>query len=100
MTSSAIEPGNTYALTICPDAPNRARSALIEVLKTDERVTGWWNHLPNLYLLTSDRTAAVISDMVEPAIKPWSFLVIRVDPADAQGWLPERAWPWIQRLYA
>jgi hypothetical protein len=35
--------------------------------------------------------------MIGEFIKPWTFFVIKVDPEDSQGWMPERAWDWILR---
>jgi hypothetical protein len=88
---------NTYALYIEPDVPNKIRVALVDLIKTDNRIKAWWNHVPSLYLLTSDCNAATLSSMIGEFIKPWTFFVIKVDPEDSQGWMPERAWDWILR---
>jgi len=88
---------NTYALYVAPDAPDMVLASIGVFLKTDERIGSWWNHVPFLYMMTSECDAATLSKSIAKLVKPWTFLVIKVDPEDSQGWMPERAWDWILR---
>jgi hypothetical protein len=56
----------------------------------------WWNHIPGTSLVVSSLTADEISNRIKPFVGSSRFLVMRANPAESQGWLPERAWRWIQ----
>jgi hypothetical protein len=88
---------NIYSITIHPDTPAKARAALVEIIQSHEMIENWWNHLSGLYLVITQANAAALARLIEPVLQPSSFLVMRVDLADCQGWMPERGWPWIMR---
>lgn len=59
--------------------------------------TNWWNHIPGTYLITTSLNAGEVAERLRPSARDARFLVIAVDPAQSEGWLPERAWRWIGR---
>jgi hypothetical protein len=58
---------------------------------------GWWNYLPATFLLRSDLDAGAISAKLKPLVGDANFLVMAVDLADSDGWLPKRSWEWIKK---
>ncbi len=84
-----------YSLYIDPYAPTDVRVAIYDFVRADKKISGWWNHLPGLYLLDTTYNAAELTEILKKHVKPWSFLVMRVSLDDLQGWMPERGWEWI-----
>src|SRR4051812_7319286 len=68
-----------------------------ELLRTNPFIKGWWNHIPGCFLIDTDLDADRLTDHVRTATKDARLLVMRVDPAASEGWLPERSWEWIRR---
>jgi len=60
-------------------------------------ISNWWNHIPGTYIVRTTLGADELSDRLKQHTGDVRFLVIGVDPAESDGWLPERAWRWIHR---
>ena len=59
-------------------------------------VSGWWYRLGgNVYMVKTDLNSNQISQLVRGHMNGLYFIVIKVDPTDAQGWLPSEAWEWL-----
>ena len=71
--------------------------ALKEFVKTSTLFDNWWNHIPGVFLLVSDRSAGQISEALRKYTHDASFLVMEVDSRESDGWLTERGWNWIRR---
>ena len=71
--------------------------ALKAVLKTEARVSHWWNYIVNCFLVTFDGNADELSSILYPAARGVRFFVMEVDPRKSEGVLPERGWSWIQK---
>ncbi len=79
-------------------ADDRLDTAAIKgFIKNNPDFTAWWNHLPLIYLVQSRLSADDISEQVERHTRGARFLVMEVNPANSNGWLPERSWTWIKR---
>lgn len=87
----------TYIVTF--DALNPAFDpvALKAYLRTSKEFQHWWNHLPYVYLLTTDLDAEVISGRLRQHSNGARFLVMEVDPQSSEGWLPKQSWQWIRK---
>ncbi len=57
---------------------------------------GWWNHLPYVFLVSTDLDADAVSESLRPYTKSARFLVMEVNPAASEGRLPPRSWEWIR----
>ncbi|HTU52706.1 MAG TPA: hypothetical protein VMF62_01920 [Acetobacteraceae bacterium] len=68
-----------------------------EFIRDGTDFAGWWNYLPATFLLQSDLDADAISAKLKPLVGEGKFLVMAVDPADSDGWLPKRGWEWIKK---
>ena len=59
----------------------------------------WWHYIDTTWIIKTTESATEISNRLLPYIeKPDdSLLVIKVDPSvgNKQGWLPQKAWDWI-----
>lgn len=94
--------GDTRAYVVALDVldPTLDVSAVKAVIKSSPVFGGWWNHLPGVFLVTTDRDAEAISAALRPVTGESSVLVIGADLGDSQGWLPSPAWDWVQRRAA
>lgn len=56
----------------------------------------WWHHMKSVWLLDTRLTANEVYKQLESHLdKNDHILVIGVDPYEKQGWLPKKAWDWI-----
>ena len=67
------------------------------LIKTDPIFSSWWNHLPGVFLVTSDATADDITDLLRTVTGETNLLVMEANPSESEGWLPSRGWDWIRR---
>lgn len=72
------------------------RRAVKEAIKSDPAISHWWNHVPNVFLVTTTYSARRLSAMLRPLAADVSFLVMQVDPRDSDGLLPDVSWDWIR----
>jgi hypothetical protein len=86
-----------FIIAVDPAAPEVDGARLKELIKNSDAFRNWWNHIPSLYLVNSGLDAAGISALVSPVTNGARFLVMEVNPAESEGWLPERGWNWIRR---
>ena len=78
-------------------APALDVAALAGVLASDQRIAGWWNHLPGVFLLATHLPPSDIADLVRASAGGTGFLVTEIDLARTDGWLTDTAWRWIGR---
>jgi hypothetical protein len=77
-----------------------ARLDMAEVrypLTADARISGWWNYIPGVFLVTTTLGATELGDLVRAHAGQTAFLVTAADLSATDGWLPGRAWRWIRR---
>lgn len=81
-----------YIVSYDLNRPGQNYAGLYEALKSFE---DWWHYLDSTWLLDTGRSAQQIYDRLAPVLDSNdSILVIRVG-RDYQGWLPTKAWEWI-----
>ena len=68
-----------------------------KLITSDENISNWWNHIPGVYLVTTNCDAEELSERIRPLLNETSFLAMEVNPAESEGLLPKRAWRWIRR---
>ena len=91
-------PDRIYLITIDPTDPSADHAGLKRVLKAGSPdINNWWNHIPHVFMVSTNLDADAISDLVRPFAGRARFLVIEVQPEESEGSLPERAWRWIQK---
>ena len=57
----------------------------------------WWHHLENVWIIQTDKSAEDWAKKLYKHItKSDHLLVVRVD-REMHGWLPERAWEWLDK---
>lgn len=84
-----------YSITYDLNKPGQDYPGLFDAIKG--LGSSWWHYLDSFWLVDTSQRAQDISEMIKSktdATDHW--LVIRVD-RDYQGWLPEKAWQWIQQ---
>lgn len=86
----------TYLISLDLLDPTMDLDGLKEFIKTSEIFENWWNHIPGVFLVVSDRDAAAISKAIRRYTSDARLLVIETNPLDSDGWLSERAWRWVR----
>ena len=87
----------TYIVTLDPSDPTIDLDGLRDFVKTSPRIENWWNHIPFVFLVTSELGADDLGEALRHYTKDARFLVMAVDPEASDGWLTEKGWQWIRR---
>jgi hypothetical protein len=70
----------------------------IEDLYKKKWITDWWHYIDSAYIVASNQTAEALYNAAAPGMKGIQYvLIIEVDPKNEQGWLPPKAWEWLQK---
>ena len=64
---------------------------------TLKRQGRWWHYLSSTWLLSTKKTPQQIFDALEPHLGEDDRLFIAEITDNHQGWLPKKAWDWIER---
>lgn len=74
--------------------PGQNYSDLHEAIKS---LGKWWHYLDSTWIVSGTLTPSQASAKIQPTIdKNDRLLIIEVTSQASQGWLPEKAWEWIQ----
>ncbi len=80
--------------------PNESYTKFHEDFVGGERIFKWWHYIKSSYLIGTDMTARELSDHYKRCANAAGIsrhhLVMKVDMKERQGWLPRKAWNWIQ----
>jgi len=72
--------------------PGKDYSGLYEALK---KAYGWWHYLESCWLLKTDLLSQQWFERIKPHMDDNDFLLIIEVTRDYNGWLPQKAWDWI-----
>ncbi len=87
----------TYIIVFDASDPDLDFASIRQHVKDSSAFNAWWQHLPSMFLVTSDLDASGIQEFLRQHSGDARFLVMAVDPTDSDGWLPERSWRWIKK---
>lgn len=90
-------PERTFIIAVDPYAASLDIEDLREHIRTSPEFHNWWNHIPFVFLVTTDVDADRVSESLARHTNGARFLVMEVNPSESEGWLPERGWNWIRR---
>lgn len=61
-------------------------------------IASWWHYLPGaMYIVATPLNENQIYNLIIPHTGNRHILVVKIDPQQAQGWLPTEAWTWLGR---
>src|SRR5262245_38939752 len=69
-------------------------AAFTRFIQNDPRILGYWNYLPGTYFVRSGLDAKELTQAIDSAMTPFDYVVIEVNPLNANGKLPQTAWEW------
>src|SRR5262245_59790998 len=75
-----------------PVATDERRAAVYKIL-TDSGA--WWHYMDSTWLLITQLTPQALVEQMIPHLVQQDRLIIMEVKANYQGWLPEKAWEWI-----
>lgn len=90
-------PERTFMIAVDSSAPFGVLEHLRMHIRNSPKFQNWWNHIPFVFLVTSDDGAEGISADLTQHMNGARFLVMEVNPGESEGWLPEKGWNWIRR---
>ena len=69
-------------------------------LTTADGVINWWHHLQSSYIIVTESNilASNVADYVRERMPNKLFFVSELNLQNHNGWLPEKAWEWINRF--
>ena len=72
---------------------------LKEVVKTAEGILNCWHYLESTYIIITESniSASDVADFFRAHLINKHFLVSEVNLINHNGWLPEKAWDWINK---
>ncbi len=56
----------------------------------------WWHYLESTWLIVTNETAEQIWDRLKSHVNKNDYILIIEVRSDYHGWLPEKAWDWIE----
>lgn len=60
-------------------------------------VKNWFHYIKSSYILISDLpTANAVDDELRNIFRDGNYLIVAIDLKNSQGWLPSKAWKWIE----
>jgi hypothetical protein len=90
-----------FYIVVFDRSPRGRYMAFHDEFVTHPQIYRWWHYLKSCYIIGSDLSAAELSRHYRAVAGkhgiPRNVLVMRVDLRSRQGWLPPKAWEWIQR---
>ena len=60
-------------------------------------IEDWWHYIDTTYFILSSLSVNNFYNLIFPGIPRRYILVIEINVNNAQGWLPSKAWTWIQK---
>jgi len=82
-----------YIVTYDLRTPKRDYEGLYEQLKNS---SSWWHYLESSWLIDTTESAEDIFNRLRAHIDNNDFILIIRVGKDRHGWLPKKAWEWIQ----
>lgn len=85
---------NKYIVTYELNNKSKDYSGLFNAIKVHAY---WWHYIESVWIVKSHSTAQEISSGLLNHIDADKdyLLVIKVDSAEKEGWLPQKAWDWL-----
>lgn len=90
-------PNKTFMIALDLLDPTLDLDGLKKFVQKSPMFDNWWNHIPGVFMVVSDRGADAISEAVRRYTNSARMLMIETDPDESDGWLSERGWKWIRR---
>lgn len=87
------------AFLITFDPPLDGAQELHKIIDSSVSITDWMHFIKCTYIVISTATyASDLYDRIRPSLGDANLLVIEIDlSASHQGWLPQKAWDWINK---
>jgi hypothetical protein len=61
-------------------------------------ISAWWHYLSGpVYMVQTNLNVNQINQLIAQHMNGLQYIVIKVDPTDSQGWLPQEGWTWLGR---
>lgn len=90
-------PEPVYVIVFDQLDPSFDPVAIRDVMRGEPRISHWWNHIPNCFLVSTDLDAGSLTACLKRHTGEVGFVVMQADSANCEGYLPTRSWRWIRR---
>lgn len=86
----------TYLLVYDQKSSNINSKVLHQYVSDSKHINGWWHHLPGVYIFNSPLSADELAEQFKNVLDFSKFLIVEINSANSNGWLPQKAWNWLQ----
>lgn len=86
-----------YSISYDLHRPGQKYADLIEAIKGSG---AWWHYLQSTWLVDTNLTAQQLFSRLRPHIDDNDIVLIIGVTRDYSGWLPDKAWTWINERLA
>ena len=88
-----------YIVTYNPTEPfdKGIFHGFIQSLFTGGYISDWWHYIDTMYLIVSNLDVNELYSLIFPGVPMRNLLIVEINPNNAQGWLPQIAWTWLQK---
>ncbi len=69
----------------------------IQSLYQNGKISDWFHYLDETYIVASNLDVTTLYNLTFPGVPKRYLLIIEVNANNAQGWLPQGAWNWLQK---
>ena len=94
MTESSSSAEKAYFFAVSLPTLNVSSEQLNAFIQNNRYITGWWNHIPQFYILRSSSSLADLNNMFVnffsgPKV---DFIMGEINDTKTQGFLPSSSW--------
>lgn len=84
-----------YLISVSPEQifyPDAVRNTVVN----DSTIDAWWNQISNTFIIRTTQNAQYHASRILASYPGLSFLIVKIDLNEYNGYLPQVAWDWIR----
>jgi hypothetical protein len=85
---------NSYILSYDPYSGNINAVQLAQIIKDNRKISQYYTPFAGTYLLKSHLDLLALQESFVALFPPSLFVLTKVNPQDASGWLSQDVWEW------
>jgi hypothetical protein len=71
--------------------------SLHNVINSSPYIKTWWHYIGSTYLISSSYTLKTVKNDIKSRWPDQRYIIVKIDTDSYAGWLPQKAWDWIER---
>lgn len=89
-----LDKNKIYLISFDPEYDSVLK--LNKVIKNNKHIVDWWHYLHSTYIIAAPYPLTIVKDDI---LKQWrnNFFIVEIGNRSYGGFLPECAWPWLEK---